>query len=138
MNGEEFHQDVDRFSRVCEVVKAMRSARIAQIGARVMPFRTVRYSEKLLQQSGITVETEDLSEIFADIEAIRDEKAIADKVAQICAYGRVLVYEHDEPAGPARRMRDGCDGRSIDACAAQGYRDSAYLPGLEQQLSQRT
>ena len=44
--------DVERFARVCAVVKALRTARIAQLGARVTPFRTVRYSEKLLQQSG--------------------------------------------------------------------------------------
>lgn len=89
VDGEEFKADVERFARVCAVVKAMRTARVAQIGARVMPFRTVRYSEKLLQQSGITVETEDFSEIMADIQAITDEKLIADKVAQIRAYGNV-------------------------------------------------
>lgn len=96
VDGEEFHQDVERFSRVCEVVKTLRSARIAQIGARVMPFRTVRYSEKLLQQSGITIETEDLSEIFADIEALQDEKKIADKMAEICAYGRISADGTEE------------------------------------------
>ena len=54
-----------------------------------MPFRTVRYSEKLLQQAGITVETEDFSEIMADIDAITDEKLIAEKVAEIRAYGNI-------------------------------------------------
>lgn len=89
VDGEEFHQDVDKFARICAVVKAMRTARIAQIGARVMPFRTVRYSEKLLQRAGITVETEDFSEILADIEAITDEALIAAKVAEIKAYGTI-------------------------------------------------
>lgn len=89
VDAEEFHADVERFARVCEVVKAMRTARIAQIGARVMPFRTVRYSEKLLQRSGITVETEDFSEILADIHALTDEKQIADKIAEIYGYGEV-------------------------------------------------
>ena len=62
VDGAEFKADVERFAKVCAVVKAMKTARIAQIGARVMPFRTVRYSEKLLQKYGITVETEDFSE----------------------------------------------------------------------------
>ena len=44
VDGEEFHADVERFAKVCAVVKSMRTARIAQIGARVIPFRTVRYS----------------------------------------------------------------------------------------------
>jgi len=89
VDGEEFKKDVDRFAHVCAVVKTMRTARIAQIGARVMPFRTVRYSEKLLEQSGITVETEDFSEILADIDALTDENAIRDKIAEIRVYGNV-------------------------------------------------
>ena len=95
VDGEEFHADVERFAKVCAVVKAMRTARIAQIGARVMPFRTVRYSEKLLQQAGITVETEDFSEIMADIEAITDEKLVAEKVAEIRAYGNIAADIED-------------------------------------------
>ena len=96
VDGEEFHADVDKFAKVCEVVKTLRSARIAQIGARVMPFRTVRYSEKLLQASGISVETEDMSEIFADIEELKDEKQIADKVSEIRAYGNICPGISDE------------------------------------------
>lgn len=89
VDGDEFKADVERFAKICAVVKTMRTARIAQIGARVMPFRTVRYSEKLLQQSGITVETEDFSEIMADIDELKDDKLIADKVTEIKAYGNV-------------------------------------------------
>lgn len=90
VDGPEFQRDVERFARVCAVVKAMRGARIAQIGARVMPFRTVRYSEKLLQQAGITVVTEDFSEIMADIEALSDEGRITAKMEEIRAYGNVV------------------------------------------------
>ena len=89
VDSEAFHADVERFAKICAVVKAMRTARIAQIGARVMPFRTVRYSEKLLQASGITVETEDFSEILADIEQITDEAQVNAKIAEIEAYGNV-------------------------------------------------
>ena len=96
VDGEEFKRDVDWFARVCAVVKAMRTARIAQIGARVLPFRTVRYSEKLLQQAGITVETEDFSEILADIEAITDAQQIAEKIQEIQSYAKVADGIEDE------------------------------------------
>lgn len=96
VDGEEFHADVSRFARICAVVKAMRTARIAQIGARVMPFRTVRYSEKLLQQCGITVETEDFSEIMADIEAIDDDALVAAKADEIRAYANIVPGIGDE------------------------------------------
>lgn len=90
VDGEEFHQDVERFAAVCNVVKTLRTARIGQIGARVMPFRTVRYSEKLLQRSGITVETEDFSEILADTQALTDEKQIKSKMKEIRAYANII------------------------------------------------
>ncbi len=96
VDGEEFHADVERFAKVCAVVGTLRRARIAQIGARVMPFRTVRYSEKLLQRSGITVETEDFSEILADIEALTDQERIRNKVGEIRAYGRIAGGTADE------------------------------------------
>jgi len=93
-----FAGDVHRFAAVCGVVKTLRTARIAQIGARVTPFRTVRYSEKLLQQAGITVETEDFSEILADIAALgeKDEPRIAAKIDEIRTYGRVSSDISDE------------------------------------------
>lgn len=96
VDGEEFRQDVDKFARVCAVVKAMRTARIAQIGARVLPFRTVRYSEKLLQDAGITVETEDFSEILADIQQLDDQEQIAKKIEEIHGYARVADGIGDE------------------------------------------
>lgn len=96
IESEEFAADVDRFAHICAVVKKLKSARIAQLGARVMPFRTVRYSEKLLQASGITVETEDMSEIFADIEELKDEAAIEAKMAEIRAYGNIVPGIADE------------------------------------------
>ncbi len=96
VDGEEFHADVTRFAAVCAVVKTLRSARIAQIGARVMPFRTVRYSEKLLQQCGITVETEDFSEILADIAALDDPAQVSAKIAEITGYGEVQPGTENE------------------------------------------
>ncbi|MBC7315464.1 MAG: hypothetical protein H5T70_03490 [Chloroflexi bacterium] len=59
-----FRRDLARFGAVCRVVKGLRKARFGQVGARPAAFITVRYSEKLLEQAGISVETVDLSEIF--------------------------------------------------------------------------
>ena len=90
VDSEEFHADVERFARVCAVVKALRTARIAQLGARVTPFRTVRYSEKLLQQAGISVITEDMSEIFADAWLLQDnDPRVLAREAEIRAYGNI-------------------------------------------------
>ena len=64
VRSEEFKADLETFAAICRVVKAMRGARFGAIGARTAPFFTVRYSEKILEAHGITVEAVDLSEIL--------------------------------------------------------------------------
>ena len=65
----------------------MRKLRIGAIGARPAAFNTVRYSEKLLEATGIAVEPIDLSEIFGRIERLKDDDAGAQaKLAAIQAY----------------------------------------------------
>jgi len=90
LDGVEFKSDVDRFLRICRVVRGMKCARIGAIGARTQAFQTVRFSEKLLQKSGITVVTVDLSEILASAHALADsDKDVQDKLAEIADYGRI-------------------------------------------------
>jgi L-fucose isomerase-like protein len=67
-----FSAEIDRFLGVCRVVNGLRRARIGCIGARTGDFKTVRFSEKILQRNGITVETVDLSEMLADAKEIKD------------------------------------------------------------------
>ena len=54
MDGS-FKADLKKFVGVCRVVNGLRSARIGAVGARPDAFKTVRFSEKLLQSSGIHV-----------------------------------------------------------------------------------
>lgn len=77
-----FADDVHRFAAICRVVKGMRSCRIGALGARPAAFNTVRYSEKLLQNSGITVETLDLSEVFGRCARLADDDAKVTQRAQ--------------------------------------------------------
>jgi len=63
--SEIFGADLDAFGVTCRVVRGLRGARVGAIGARTGPFNTVRYSEKILEAHGISVETIDLSEIYA-------------------------------------------------------------------------
>jgi len=72
---------------VCRVVKGLRNLRIGSIGARPTAFNTVRYSEKLLERSGISVETLDLSEAFGRIERMKDDAPEAQqKIAALKGY----------------------------------------------------
>ncbi len=62
--SDSFRADLRHFAATCRVVKGLRNARIGAIGARPQAFKTVRFSEKLFEQSGISVETLDLFELM--------------------------------------------------------------------------
>jgi L-fucose isomerase-like protein len=64
IKSERFKEDLVEFLAVCRVVKGLRRVRIGAVGARPNAFNTTRYSEKLLEQAGISVNTIDLSEVF--------------------------------------------------------------------------
>lgn len=72
LSSKDFLSDLEWFMAVCHVVKGLSKARIGAIGARTTPFKTVRFSERLLQDSGISVETTDLSEVIMAVEELRD------------------------------------------------------------------
>ena len=52
---ESFRQDLRRFAATCRVVRGLRGSRFGMLGARPSAFITVRFSEKLLEEVGISV-----------------------------------------------------------------------------------
>src|SRR5271154_1803641 len=86
-DSETFAKDLDWFLAVCRVVKGLKRLRIGAIGARPAAFNTVRYSEKILEANGISVETLDLSEVMGRIARMSDtDPAAVAKLAQIHKY----------------------------------------------------
>ena len=96
-NSGSFKKDLAKFVGICQVVKGLRSARLGAIGARPGAFNTVRYSEKILQATGITVTTVDLSEILGNSSRLRDDAPqVKAKLGEIHAYAK-----HDTVPSPA-------------------------------------
>lgn len=90
ITSAEFAEDLTRFAAVCRTVKGLRTLRVGQIGTRPTAFRTVRYSEKVLQATGISVEPIDLSEIFAAAERIDSKDAeFRERIERIRSYGKI-------------------------------------------------
>jgi len=82
-----FRQDLSQFLAVCRVVRGLRRARIGAVGARPNAFNTTRYSEKLLESAGISVNTLDLSEALGDAGRIADDDPrVRAKLDEIRAY----------------------------------------------------
>jgi L-fucose isomerase-like protein len=97
----EFARDLEWFTGVCRVVRGLRRLRIGAIGARPAAFNTVRYSEKLLEASGISVEPVDLSEILGRIEKMKDDHPSAQ--AKLSAIQR-YVSTSGTPASALLKM----------------------------------
>src|SRR5579864_1176663 len=96
-DSEEFQKDLAWFAATCRVANGIRNLRVGSIGARPAAFNTVRYSEKLLEASGITTETVDLSEILGRIARLKDDDSgVQGKLGEIRKY--VTTTSVPEPA----------------------------------------
>jgi L-fucose isomerase-like protein len=97
LDSAPFRNDLDWFLAVCRVVKGLKKLRIGAIGARPAAFNTVRYSEKILESTGISVETLDLSEVLGRISRLKDnDAAVLERLKAIRAY--VSTNSIPEPA----------------------------------------
>jgi L-fucose isomerase-like protein len=86
-DSESFRHDLRQFAATCRVVRGLRGARVGVLGARPAAFITVRYSEKLLEKAGISVESLDLSEVFGRANRLPDDDPeVRRKLDEIRAY----------------------------------------------------
>ena len=72
-----FRGDLRSFAATCRIVKGLKNLRVGVVGARPAAFNTVRFSEKLMERHGITVETLDLSEVLGRIQRLADDAPAA-------------------------------------------------------------
>jgi L-fucose isomerase-like protein len=85
--SENFRSDLNKFVATCRVVRGLKGARIGALGARPAAFNTVRYSEKLLENAGISIETLDLSEAFGRVDRLADDDpAVTAKLEAVQGY----------------------------------------------------
>jgi L-fucose isomerase-like protein len=82
-----FREDLIDFLATCRVTRGLRRVRLGAVGARPNAFNTTRYSEKLFEATGISVNTIDLSEVFGSAALIADSDArVKDRVGLIRGY----------------------------------------------------
>jgi L-fucose isomerase-like protein len=95
---EEFAAEIRKFAAICRARKGLTSARLGAIGARPGAFKTVRYSEKLFEATGMSVQTLDLSDVFGWVRRLDDGDAKV--VAEIERIKQYAAYE----AAPAAAL----------------------------------
>ena len=87
LSSDIFRRDLDWFAAVCRVAAGLKRLRIGAIGARPAAVNTVRYSEKILESNGISVEPIDLSEILGRINRMKNDDPLAQmKLGAIKSY----------------------------------------------------
>ncbi len=108
--SEAFARDLRRFAAICRTVRGLRQLRVGLIGARPAPFTTVRFSEKILEAAGISVETIDLSEMLHKARSFKDrDPAVKAKLEALRGYTR-CAGTPPEALGRMARLGAAIDG----------------------------
>jgi L-fucose isomerase-like protein len=122
-SSESFRGDLDRFLRICRVVKGLRGVRLGAVGARPGAFNTVRYSEKILERNGISVTTVDLSEILGKASKIgEDDPDLEAKFDEIRRYAPAPNVPQEKLTQMARLgvvLSRWMEANALDASAIQ-------------------
>ena len=130
----EFKDELRKFVGLCQTVKGMKRARLGAVGARPDAFKTVRYSEKLLEASGISVSTLDLSEVFGSAQKLGDDHArVVAKLEEIHAYanaGKTPAASLVLMAKLGIVLTDWMNENSIDATAIQCWSSLQHNYGI--------
>lgn len=99
ISAPEFRSDLERFVATCKVVRGLTRVRLGAVGARPNAFNTTRFSEKLLEGAGISVNTIDLSEVFGMAAEIEDvDPRVKQQIERIQSYA-------DASAAPDEALR---------------------------------
>ena len=100
-DSPDFAEDLCNFAAVCRVVNGMRDIYIGAIGARTTAFKTVRFDEIAYQKNGINVETFDMAQVFALMDAA-DADQVAAKRAKYFDYADFTGVEAEKAESIAR------------------------------------
>jgi L-fucose isomerase-like protein len=71
-NSPAFLNDLRKFAATCRVVRGLKSSRFGAIGVRPASFNSVRYSEKLLEHAGISIDVIGLTDVIGQTNKLSD------------------------------------------------------------------
>ena len=122
-DSDEFVSEIRKFEAICRTRKGLTSARIGAIGARPGAFKTVRYSEKLFEAVGMSVQTLDMSDVFGWVRRLDDGDAKVtaeiERIKQYAAYEAVPAASLTKIAKLAATIRGWMADNGITATAIQ-------------------
>jgi L-fucose isomerase-like protein len=132
--SDTFKEDLKIFAGVCNVVKGVRKARLGLVGARPSAFNTVRFSEKILEREGISVETVDLSEIIAQAQgldsAASEVKRELERIKDYVSTEGVPEIALEKMAKLSLVLSEWVDKNALDAIAVQCWTALEEIYGI--------
>lgn len=130
--SEAFREDVERFGRICDVVNGLRTTRIGVLGTRPAAFNTVRYSEKILEGAGISVEPLDLAEALARAAACRAAavRAEVERIRKYIPTKGIPALALEKMARLSLVLSEWVEQSSLDATAVQCWTAIEKLYGV--------
>lgn len=129
----EFLSQIDKFARVCNVVKHMRAFKLGIFGARTTAYKTVRYDELALQKYGITCDTFDLSDIFNRAQKYDDLARIktqAEELKNYSDFSRVPNEKIELMAKVILVIKDYVREYRLDAIALRCWNEFPQILGI--------
>ncbi len=131
---DSFKNDLRWFAGVCRIIKGLKNLKVGAIGARPNAFNTVRFSEKILESYGISVETIDLSEVIAKVDMLKSSDPIVkEEVESIKGYANVEKVPIDRLELLAKLsivIKDWIKENDIKAIALQCWTSIEYNLGI--------
>lgn len=129
-----FAANIDYFSRICQVVKGLSNMVVGAIGARTTAFKTVRIDELALQRHGITMETFDLSDVFARLKSLdagsTAYKEKADRMRAYADFGGVPTGAWDNIVRLGVVLDQIIEDSSLDAIAVRCWIEMQQVLGI--------
>lgn len=89
-NSPSFLNDLRQFAGTCRIVRGLKNSRFGAIGVRPAPFNSVRYSEKLLEHAGISIDVISMTDVLGRSERLPDsDSQVQAKLQAIRKYTNV-------------------------------------------------
>jgi len=86
-SSESFRRDLRKFGAVCRIIQGLKNVRFGAIGTRPASFNTVRYSERILEAAGISIEVLGIAELLRRAQGLSDsDSSLVGKIESIKRY----------------------------------------------------
>ncbi|MFW6256973.1 MAG: L-fucose/L-arabinose isomerase family protein [Bacillota bacterium] len=116
--SELFRTDLNKFKGICRVVDKLRGARVGVIGPRPAGFNTVRYSEKILERNGISVEPLGIAKIISGVQEANNNHQIKE-IKEYIETGTIAENKLEKMAGLLQQLRSWIKEEELDSVAIQ-------------------